>query len=74
MKNRSNQWIKADPIPNTFIINVGDMLERLTHGLYKSVPHRVRNLTGASRYSFPFFYDPGWNAEVKPIEINIRED
>ena len=50
------EWIEAPPIPNTFICNIGDMLDRITGGLYKSTPHRVLNQSGKSRYSFPLFF------------------
>jgi isopenicillin N synthase-like dioxygenase len=43
------------------------MLERLTRGRYRSAPHRVRNITGRSRLSFAFFFDPNFNAEMKPV-------
>jgi isopenicillin N synthase-like dioxygenase len=62
-----NGWIAAPPIPNAFVVNLGDMLERMTGGRYKSTPHRVRNTTGIDRLSFPVFIDPAWNAEVLPI-------
>jgi isopenicillin N synthase-like dioxygenase len=60
-------WIDAPPIPGTFVCNIGDMLDRLTGGWYRSTPHRVRNLSGRSRLSFPFFLDPGFTAEVPPL-------
>ncbi len=60
-------WIDAPPIPGTLVCNIGDMLDRLTGGWYKSTPHRVRNLTGHGRLSFPFFLDPGFAAEVPPL-------
>jgi isopenicillin N synthase-like dioxygenase len=44
VKNRENEWVHIDPIPNTFVINIGDILEKMTRGLYKSTPHRVKNL------------------------------
>lgn len=61
-------WIAAPPIPESFVVNIGDMLERLTGGLYKSTPHRVRNSSGRDRVSFPLFFDPNWSAEVRPIQ------
>jgi isopenicillin N synthase-like dioxygenase len=60
-------WIDAPPITGTFVCNIGDMLDRLTAGEYRSTPHRVLNLSGRSRLSFPFFLDPGFTAEVPPL-------
>jgi isopenicillin N synthase-like dioxygenase len=60
-------WITAPPIPGTLVCNLGDMLERMTAGRYRSTPHRVRNTSGRERLSFPFFFDPSWDAEVRPI-------
>lgn len=61
------QWIEAPPIADTFVCNIGDMLDRMTGGLYRSTPHRVLNTNDRSRLSFPFFFDPNWDAEVKPL-------
>ena len=60
-------WIEAPPIPGTFVCNLGDMLERMTGGRYRSTPHRVRNRSREDRLSFPFFFDPAWEAEVLPV-------
>jgi isopenicillin N synthase-like dioxygenase len=63
-----SQWVAAPPIPNSFVCNIGDMLDRLTGGHYLSTPHRVVNRSGHDRLSFPFFFDPNFNAEIRPIE------
>ncbi|BAT56146.1 2OG-Fe(II) oxygenase [Nostoc sp. NIES-3756] len=68
VKSKSG-WIDAPPIPNSFVCNIGDMLDRMTQGLYRSTPHRVKNLSTSDRLSFPFFFDPNFHAEVKPIEL-----
>ena len=57
------QWIEAPPVPGTFLCNIGDMLDRMTGGIYRSTPHRVRNVTTRDRLSFPFFFDPHFAAE-----------
>jgi isopenicillin N synthase-like dioxygenase len=54
-------------VPGAFVCNIGDMLDRLTGGYYRSTPHRVRNLSGRERLSFPFFFDPAWDAHVPPL-------
>ena len=56
-----DKWIEATPIAGTFVCNLGDMLERLTGGLYLSTPHRVRR-TLARRLSIPFFVVPNWDS------------
>ncbi len=64
------QWINAPVIPGTFVCNIGDMLDRMTGGYYRSTPHRVLNTAGRSRFSFPFFFDPNMEAEVRPIPLD----
>lgn len=61
-------WISAPPIDGTFVCNIGDMLDYISGGLYKSTPHRVRvNTSGQNRLSFPLFFDPNFNAKIKRI-------
>lgn len=67
-------WIDALPIPGTIVCNIGDMLDRLTGGVYRSTPHRVLNVSGRSRLSFPFFFDPGFDARVVPLPGAIAHD
>ena len=63
------QWIPAPPVPGAFLCNIGDMLDRMTGGQYRSTPHRVQNVTRRDRLSFPFFFDPNFDAEVRSIEL-----
>ncbi|MBH8564607.1 isopenicillin N synthase family oxygenase [Nostoc sp. CENA67] len=72
VKSKSG-WIAAPPVPDSFVCNIGDMLDRMTGGLYKSTPHRVQNQAASDRLSFPFFFDPNFDVEVKPIELKGLE-
>lgn len=67
----NSEWIAAPPFPNSFVCNIGDMLDRMTGGLYRSTPHRVRNQATKNRLSFPFFFDPNFDAQVKPIQSDL---
>lgn len=60
-------WIEAPPIIDTLVCNIGDMLDRLTGGFYRSTPHRVRNVSGRDRLSFPLFFDPAFDAVIEPL-------
>lgn len=60
-------WLDAPPVPGALVCNIGDMLDRLTGGHYRSTPHRVRSPEGRGRLSFPFFFDPDFTAEIHPL-------
>jgi len=62
-------WIDAPPVAGTFVCNIGDMLDRMTGGLYRSTPHRVAiNRSGRDRLSFPLFFDPNFCSRVERIQ------
>jgi isopenicillin N synthase-like dioxygenase len=59
---RDGKWIPITALPDQLVVNVGDMLERLTNGKLKSTIHRVvnpaRSMMNKPRYSIPFFMHP----------------
>ncbi|MEY2553715.1 MAG: hypothetical protein QOC57_1575 [Ilumatobacteraceae bacterium] len=63
-------WMEAPSDPALIICNLGDMLDRLTDGRYRSTPHRARNDADEDRYSLPFFLDPGWDAVIETIDLD----
>ena len=67
-------WVDVAPVANTFVCNIGDMLERMTGGRYRSTAHRVHNTSGRDRLSFPFFIDPSWNARVPILAFEQQVD
>ncbi|CAI6316112.1 unnamed protein product [Periconia digitata] len=66
-------WINADPIPGAFVVNIGDMMERWTNGLWKSTKHRVIHRGDGYRVSVPFFYEPNFDAVVEPLGACVRK-
>jgi isopenicillin N synthase-like dioxygenase len=65
--NADDYWIEAPPIPGCFIVNIGDIFETWSGGLFKSTQHRVVN-SGRERYSFPLFFGLDYGARVEPLE------
>ncbi len=59
---RQNEWIGVTSLPEQIVVNVGDMLQRLTNNKLKSTTHRVvnppREFWHTSRFSIPFFLHP----------------
>jgi len=67
-------WIDAPPIEGTLVCNIGDMLDRLTGGWFRSTPHRVRNASAHDRLSFPLFFDPDFAARIEPLPRHAAID
>jgi isopenicillin N synthase-like dioxygenase len=54
--SKAGHWIKAKPVPNSFVVNIADCFMRQTNDFFVSTVHRVVNKSGAERYSAPFFW------------------
>ncbi|KAJ5827057.1 Oxoglutarate/iron-dependent dioxygenase [Penicillium robsamsonii] len=68
----SDEWLDARPIPGTMVVNIGDLLQRLSNNRFKSTVHRVYNRQPTSRYSMPFFlgFNPDSVCQVVPSCID----
>jgi isopenicillin N synthase-like dioxygenase len=69
---RDGKWIAITALPDQIVVNVGDMLDRLTNHKLKSTIHRVvnppREKMGTSRYSIPFFMHPRPDMDLSSLE------
>ena len=63
--NASGQWISPKLEPKTFVVNLSDMMGRLTNDTFLSTVHRVCNTDPRGRYSMPFFFGLN-NDELTP--------
>jgi isopenicillin N synthase-like dioxygenase len=70
VQNRAGEWIEAMPIADTFVCNIGDLLEHWTNGRLVSTKHRVLNRSKAARFSIPIFCDPASDAVVDPTAFD----
>ncbi|GJD05249.1 2OG-Fe(II) oxygenase [Colletotrichum higginsianum] len=71
--NRQGQWIRAAPIPGTFVVNIADYLQRITNDLYVSTVHRAQNLSGEERISMPFFFGFGLHESCGVLETCVED-
>lgn len=76
--SRDGQWVPVSTLPGSIVVNVGDMLQRLTNHVYPSTTHRVVNPHGGSaqkaRYSIPFFLHPNPDFLIETLPECIGED
>ncbi|HEX6430724.1 MAG TPA: 2-oxoglutarate and iron-dependent oxygenase domain-containing protein [Niastella sp.] len=72
---KQNEWVPVTSLPEQIVVNVGDMLQRLTNNKLKSTTHRVVNPPkekwGTSRYSIPFFLHPKSEMSLACLESCI---
>lgn len=66
---RDEEWLTVAPTKGALVVNLGDMMGRITRGEFKSTIHRVVSNTTQTRdrYSAPFFFNPNIDAEIVPI-------
>lgn len=69
----NNRWISVEPIPNALVVNIGDTLEVLTNGKYKSIEHRAVTNKSKERMSIVTFHAPSYNVEIGPLPQFIDE-
>jgi len=66
-RNVGGEWIHVDPIEDSFVVNLGDMLAKWSGTEWKSTVHKVVNTSREERYSLPYFMNPNPDVLVKPL-------
>ncbi len=67
------EWVDAPPIEDTFVFNIGEVLEIITNGYFRATVHRVLSPKGnIERFSIPFFYGPRLDAVITPIKLSAE--
>uniref|UniRef100_A0A7N0VKY5 Fe2OG dioxygenase domain-containing protein n=1 Tax=Kalanchoe fedtschenkoi TaxID=63787 RepID=A0A7N0VKY5_KALFE len=64
---KDGNWVPVHPVPNSLVINIGDTIEVVTNGKYKSVEHRAVTHKEKDRVSIVTFYAPSYEVEIGPV-------
>jgi len=80
LKTKDGRWLPVSPKPGELVVNIGDMLQRLTNGRLRSTSHRVVNpapdRASHARYSMPFFlhFRPDFVIKALPGTVPVGEE
>ncbi len=69
-----HDWIVPPALPESFLINAGDMLKRWTNNRFRSTAHRARNESGGDRYAIPFFFGARDDAPIEALPTCVGPD
>ncbi|KAG0468815.1 hypothetical protein HPP92_018143 [Vanilla planifolia] len=72
-RKRDGEWVRVKPIPNAYVINLGDMTQVWSNDAYESVEHRVSVNCTRGRLSIPFFLTPAHHVNLRPLEELLSE-
>ncbi|XP_037448432.1 1-aminocyclopropane-1-carboxylate oxidase-like [Triticum dicoccoides] len=70
---KDGAWVDVPPMRHAIVVNIGDQLEVITNGRYKSVMHRVLTRPDGNRMSLASFYNPGADAVIFPAPALVEE-
>ncbi|XP_059439770.1 protein SRG1-like [Corylus avellana] len=71
---KDGMWIPVIPLPNAFVVNIGDILEIVTNGIYRSIEHRATVNSAKERLSMATFYNPKVEVDLGPAPSFITPE
>ena len=74
MLGSDGQWRLVPPIPGTFPINLGDLMQMWTNDIFKSTLHRVINTSGRERYSLVQFFGVDYDVSIEGLKTCVDKD
>ncbi len=64
------QWFSIEPMRGSLVVNIGELLQMMTHNYFVATPHRVRNISASPRYSSAYFYHPELDMVLDPLPVD----
>ncbi|KAH9608428.1 hypothetical protein KSS87_013204 [Heliosperma pusillum] len=71
---KDGNWVSLQPVPNSLVVNIGDTIEVLTNGKYKSIEHRAVTNEVKDRLSIVTFYAPSYQVELGPMSEFVNQN
>lgn len=75
VRESSGKWVAAPYIPGSIVVNIGDLMAKVSGGRFVATMHRVRapvkmdmDGSGMGRFSVPFFFEPGEKCHITPVD------
>ncbi|CAN1329513.1 Protein SRG1 [Linum perenne] len=65
---KDGQWILVVPLPGAFLVNIGDVIEIVSNGVYKSIDHRATVNSEKERITIATFFSPNLDGELGPSQ------
>ncbi|KAL8670517.1 MAG: hypothetical protein Q9168_004951 [Polycauliona sp. 1 TL-2023] len=62
------EWVAAPYVPGSIVVNIGDLMAKISGGRFRATFHRVRSSPGKERYSVPFFFEPGVDCAMQSVD------
>ncbi|KAL4627156.1 hypothetical protein ACB092_05G147400 [Castanea dentata] len=63
---KEGRWVLVKPLPNAFVVNIGDIMEIVSNGIYRSIEHRAIVNSTKERLSIATFYSSNLDSELGP--------
>jgi len=74
IRTQTGAWIHAPAIPDAYVVNGGQMLQRWTNDLFLATPHRAINQSGGERFAIPFFCDSNIDWPVVAVPTSVTAE
>ncbi|CAL1373287.1 unnamed protein product [Linum trigynum] len=71
---KNGNWVSVKPLPDAFVINIGDIVEIVTNGAYRSIEHRATVNSEKERLSIATFYGPSYEKEIGPAKSLVTDE
>lgn len=69
----TESWVPVPVTPDSYVVNIGDLVQKWTAGYYRSALHRVINFGENHRYSAPFFLNGNMKLKIQPLNGSGQE-